>query len=300
MDMVIRRGSAWTAAALAAALAAPAFAQSTAAQLHGHWNLVSIEDHGPDGSRTANPMSKGLFIYDPSGRYAVQIFRPDLPRFAANARAKGTDEENRAVVAGSLSHFGTYQVNEADGTFTLFPEASTFPNWTGVKQPARKFKVEGDTLTIVNPAPSSAVGTTYLTLKRATVPGMGRWALNLGKSRFAPGMAPRSAIVTFEPVGDQVRFTGEFHNADDSRVQASYQGLHDGRDMPYHGSRLADTTNVTRVGPYTTLRIDKKDGKAVMEMTREVALDDRSFTVTVKGRNPKGEAYENLWAFERR
>lgn len=299
MDITIRRGSAWT-AALLAALAAPAFAQSTASQLHGHWSLVSIEDIAPDGRRTPNPLSKGLFTYDPNGRYTVQIFRPDLPRFAAGIRSRGTDEENRAVVAGSLSHFGTFKVNEAEGTITVFPEASSFPNWTGVVQPARKCRIEGDTLTITNPAPSNSAGTTLLTLKRMRPLGMGTWALNLEKSRFAPGMAPKSALVTFDPAGEAVKFTGQFHNADDSRVNASYQGLHDGRDIPYVGSRLADTTSVTRIDPYTTLRIDKKEGKAVMEMTREVAIDDRSFIVTVKGRNAKGEAYENLWAFERR
>jgi hypothetical protein len=68
-------------------------------------------------------------------------------------------------VQGLLSHFGTYQVK--DGAFTITPTASSFPNWTGTEQPARKFEIKGDNLTIINPSPSAGGGITYLYLKRA-------------------------------------------------------------------------------------------------------------------------------------
>lgn len=138
--------------------------------LQGHWTLLSIENMGSDGKATPGvfgPNPKGVFIFEPSGRYSIQIFRQDLPKFAAKSREKGTADENKAVVAGTLSHFGTYKVNQKESSFTILPEASSYPNWTGTEQPARKFAVKGDQLTIANPAPSAGSGTAVLTLKRA-------------------------------------------------------------------------------------------------------------------------------------
>lgn len=142
---------------------------ATAKQLEGLWSLMSLETMAPDGTKKPGNVGlspKGLFIFDRSGRYSNQIFQANLPTFASNNKQTGTTEENKAVVQGMLSHFGTYKVNEKDGTFTVLPEASSFPNWTGVEQPARKFAIAGDTLTIINPSTTSGSGTNVLTLKR--------------------------------------------------------------------------------------------------------------------------------------
>ena len=141
-------------------------AASTAKQLIGHWTLVSIKNE-QDGKTTEplGPNPKGLFIFDRSGRYAFLQFRPDIPKFASNNRNKGTAEENKAVVLGALAHFGTYSVNEKEGSYTVRPEASTYPNWVGVDQ-KRLFSISKDELTITNPSGSRG-GTSTLILNRA-------------------------------------------------------------------------------------------------------------------------------------
>ncbi len=141
-------------------------AASTAKQLIGHWTLVSVKTE-QDGKTTEpyGPNPKGLFIFDRSGRYVVLQFRPDLPKFASNRRDKGTPEENKAIVLGSACHFGTYTVNENEGSFSIRPEAATFPNWVGVDQ-KRFFSISGDELKISNPTGSRG-GVSTLILKRA-------------------------------------------------------------------------------------------------------------------------------------
>ncbi len=131
---------------------------------------MSVETIEKDGSKKAGsfgPNPKGLFIFHRSGRYSIQIFRPDLPKFASNDRATGTADENKAVVQGTLAHFGTYTVNDKESTFSVRPVGSSYPNWTGVEQPARKFVIAGDELRITNPSPSRGSATSYLILKRA-------------------------------------------------------------------------------------------------------------------------------------
>lgn len=139
---------------------------SAANPLIGHWTLVSVKNE-QDGKTTEplGPNPKGLFILDRSGRYALQIFRPDLPKFASNNRNTGTPEENKAVVLGALAHFGTYSVDQKKGTYTVRPEASTYPNWVGIDQ-ERSFSVSKDELKIINPSGSRG-GASTLIWKRA-------------------------------------------------------------------------------------------------------------------------------------
>jgi hypothetical protein len=141
-------------------------AASSAEQLIGYWTLVSVTNE-QDGkiTETFGPNPKGLFIFDRSGRYVVLQFKADIPKFASNSRDKGTPEENRAVVQGSSVHYGTYTVNEKEGSFTVRPEAATFPNWVGIDQ-KRSFSISDDVLMITNPSGSTG-GTSKLVLKRA-------------------------------------------------------------------------------------------------------------------------------------
>lgn len=123
-------------------------------RLVGTWQLVSVDNVLPDGTRVAlfgeNP--RGVLTFDASGHYALQILRDARPKFAANDRQKGTPEENQAAVQGANTHFGRYAVDGAVVTFSV--EHAFFPNWEGRTLPC-PFTIDGDVFTFTNPAPSS-------------------------------------------------------------------------------------------------------------------------------------------------
>jgi len=113
--------------------------------LTGAWTLVSsvvelagrkIEPYG------ASP--KGSLILDGSGRYVAMIARAGLPKLAAGTPLAGTAEENKAIMAGTIAHFGSYAVEGQTITFRI--EAATFPNWDGAEQ-TRSYTIASDTLT---------------------------------------------------------------------------------------------------------------------------------------------------------
>jgi hypothetical protein len=105
-------------------------------QLVGTWILAATENLSSDGTKSdeygQNP--KGILMFDANGRYSVTIMRGDLPKFAAAKADRGTAQENQAVVAGLVTHFGTYSVNEAERILTSRIEASSFPNNDGIDQ----------------------------------------------------------------------------------------------------------------------------------------------------------------------
>jgi hypothetical protein len=122
-------------------------------QLAGVWVLVFADNVAPDGTRRqvfgTNP--KGIMMLDASGRYSEMIVSSDRPKFAANNRLKGTPDENQGVIAGTISAFGSWSVNEADKTIVMKIEASLFPNQDGADARRIVINLNADSLKIANP-----------------------------------------------------------------------------------------------------------------------------------------------------
>jgi len=136
-------------------------------QLVGTWILVSSAIIRPDGTKTDRPNLKGIVIYTSDGHFALVNVRADLPKLAANNRARATAEEARAVVAGSIAYFGTYSVNEVEKVITAKVEGSTFANLIGGAEQKRIItSLTADELKFINPTSPSGV-TLELVWKRA-------------------------------------------------------------------------------------------------------------------------------------
>jgi hypothetical protein len=132
-----------------------------AKDLVGTWTLVSVVTER-DGTKfdTYGPNAKGFLVFDANGHYSIAFIAANLPKFESDSRSKGTADENKAVVAGSFAHFGTYVVDEADHSFTFQVDRATFPNWEG-KNTKRSFAITGDELVFTDPhASAGGVATT--------------------------------------------------------------------------------------------------------------------------------------------
>ena len=137
-------------AAMSASLAIAAYAVPAGAQsmkiIAGTYSVVSVNAYGAN--------ARGLMILGPDGHYSIVLGRSTLPKFAADSRVKGTAEENKSVVEGSIAHFGTYTVDDGGKSITFHVKMSTFPNWDGATM-KRALKVAGDQLTYTVATPSA-------------------------------------------------------------------------------------------------------------------------------------------------
>jgi hypothetical protein len=141
-----------------ASMTAGAAAQSINKQdLIGTWTLVSTNNMKADGTKVdvfgAN--AKGILIFDQGGHYSLTIVRSDLPKVAGGASDKGTAEENRAILAGLISSFGTYTLN--DKTLTTHVEGSSFPNISGGEQKRIISTLTKDELKYTNPVTATGM-----------------------------------------------------------------------------------------------------------------------------------------------
>jgi hypothetical protein len=132
---------------------------------------------------------------------------------------------------------------------------------------------------------------------QAADPIIGTWKLDVAKSKYSPGPPPKSLTVKFEAAGKGVKLTTDGVGADGQPTHTEYTADYDGKDYPLIGSPVADMVSLKRVDASTSVRTDKKGGKVVQTLTRKMSKDGKSFTVTVKGTDPQGQAVNNVLVF---
>jgi hypothetical protein len=139
-----------TLAAIGASLLLVAFVAPVGAQtiktVAGAYSVVAVPAFGEK--------ARGMMVLGADGRYSLILSRVTLPKFAGNIRTKGTPDENKAIVDGSIAHFGKYTIDDGGKSITFNVEVSTFPNWEGTAI-KRTLKVAGDQLTYTVTAPSA-------------------------------------------------------------------------------------------------------------------------------------------------
>ena len=98
-------------------------------QLVGTWTLLLSDGVKADGTHVPEfgPNPSGTLMFSPNGHYSLEIMRANLPKFASNNRDKVTTDESKAVVQGTLAHFGTYQVLHSPHRGELVPELERHP-----------------------------------------------------------------------------------------------------------------------------------------------------------------------------
>ena len=148
------------------AVAAPPAAAADMKAVAGTYSFVSVTQTNAQGQKSElfGRSPRGLIVLTADGRYVSALMKEDLPKFASNSRMRATPEEHKAVVEGSLAHYGKYTM---DGDSIVFHiEKASFPNWDGVTQ-KRSLKVEGDRLVWWVPvSPAAGGGTAEVVVQR--------------------------------------------------------------------------------------------------------------------------------------
>ena len=134
--------------------------------------------------------------------------------------------------------------------------------------------------------------------KPAADPVIGTWNLNLAKSKFSPGPAPKSQVRTYVETPQGLSLTIKTVGADGKESSMGSTFKYDGKDYPYTGSPDFDTIAVKRVNGVTAKSSQKKDGKVVGATTRVASKDGKTLTFKSKGTGAKGP-YDNVYVFDR-
>ncbi len=128
---------------------------------------------------------------------------------------------------------------------------------------------------------------------------IGSWKLNVAKSKYSPGPAPKSQGVTFEVAGQGVKVSTTGVAADGSKTAQSYTANYDGKAVALTGSTTTDHVALKRINATTVERTDTKAGKVVQTLSRVVSADGKTLTITTKGTNAEGKAVNNVAVYDK-
>ena len=159
---------------LSLALSSAAFGQLRSAkqQIVGAWSLVSVTSEMEDGRKGEpfGPAPKGLIIFSSDGHFSLFQSRAEIPKIAANDRAKATPDEAQGIVASSIAYFGTYSIDEGTRVMTVNLAASTYANVAAIPNQKRTITLlTADELKFDNPRTPNGM-TLRTAWKRAAAP----------------------------------------------------------------------------------------------------------------------------------
>ena len=131
-------------------------------------------------------------------------------------------------------------------------------------------------------------------------PIIGTWVLNVAKSKFSPGPAPKSESRTYVTAGKEIKATSTGVSADGKPTAGEWMIVTDGRDTPMTGNPDADVLSLKQLDTFSTEFSLKKAGKVVITGTRTISRDGKVMTITNKGTNAKGQTINDVLVFEKR
>ncbi len=133
-------------------------------------------------------------------------------------------------------------------------------------------------------------------------PALGKWKLNLAKSKYDPGPAPKSETRTLEDRGDGVlHFTAEGVDGQGKRAFGQFAAKYDGKDYPLLslGSQTAGSISLKRIDAYTIESVQKEDGKVTLRNHRTISKDGKTMTLTTQGTTAQGQKVNNVQIFDK-
>jgi hypothetical protein len=104
---------------------------------------------------------------------------------------------------------------------------------------------------------------------------VGTWKLNVAKSKYSPGPAPKEGILTIESQADGLKFTIHGTDAEGKTVHMEFSPKYDGKDYPATGMPGADSVRSV------------------------VSTDGKTRTATQEGTNAKGERVNNTIVYDK-
>jgi hypothetical protein len=100
---------------------------------------------------------------------------------------------------------------------------------------------------------------------------LGTWKLNVAKSKYEPGSAPKEQTLTYEAAGRAVRVTSQSIDARGNNI-LQYSATYDGQDYPVSGGVDSDTTSLKRIDANTMERPESSYGRQARQCGEQARI----------------------------
>jgi|SRR5579863_3030686 hypothetical protein len=133
----------------------------------------------------------------------------------------------------------------------------------------------------------------------AADPVFGTWQLNLQKSKFSPGPAPKSMTRVYAESGPgTITLTIKTATADGTNT-TTYTYKDDGKPYAVNGNGDAEMASVTRVDALTVSFKQMRGGAVTATGVRTVSKDGKTLTVAQKGTHANGAKFDDVMVYDK-
>ena len=133
----------------------------------------------------------------------------------------------------------------------------------------------------------------------AADPVIGTWKLNLAKSTFSPGPAPKSQTRIYSESAQGMTVAVKTTAADGKDSTTNLIFKEDGKSYPASGSPDFDMVSVTRVDALTVHSSQTKAGATVGNAVRSVSKDGKTLTFAQKGTHAGGAKFDDVSVYDK-
>ena len=130
-------------------------------------------------------------------------------------------------------------------------------------------------------------------------PVIGTWTLNVAKSKFTPGPAPKSGTRIYAPSGDGIAMTVSQVAADGSTSPSQSTYKYDGQDYAITGVPGVDMLSLKKVNGTTVNATMKLSGKVVGSTVRSISRHGKVLTLTTHAKSPDGKKYSYVAVYDK-
>lgn len=135
---------------------------------------------------------------------------------------------------------------------------------------------------------------------QGTDPMFGVWKLDVARSKYSPGPAPKEMTMTIEAAGAGRKVTVTGSEADGTPVNWGYTGNFDRKEYRVTGTNPnADFVILRRVSARATRTTWKMAGKETLVNGLSVSEDGKTLAIATTGVNAKGQTVKNNLVFEK-
>jgi hypothetical protein len=134
----------------------------------------------------------------------------------------------------------------------------------------------------------------------------GTWKLNVAKSKYSPGPAPRSNTVKFESVDGGIKLLADGVDSQGKKTHNEYTAKFDGKDSPTKpmldgkpNPNAANAVSYKKIDDYTYEVTAKLNGKTLNVARHVISKDGKTRTVTTTGTNAQGQKLNDTTVFEK-
>jgi hypothetical protein len=132
-----------------------------------------------------------------------------------------------------------------------------------------------------------------------TSPLVGTWKINLSKSKYSPGPAPKEQTIKWERVQGGYRFTVDGVSGAGQPTHQATTEKDDGSDATVEGATTPTTRHLRRIDDHNYDDGDKVNGKATITRRLVISPDGRTLRVTMSGTDAQGQAVSNVVVYEK-